>query len=219
MDTMITDIEVHGFRCTFTVSGFKRLNLISGEDDIGKSNLLDACLVKSDGIRLEFTNSELIKNFKAVQDNESELNAYINDFDAKIEGFKIIGDKPNFKVNGDYQPLEIQGSGLRRYISIICAIYACKDSCLFIDNIEQSIHYQNIERLSEIILKLSKKNNCQIFATTLSSDVLESFAGCLKEDDEFSYTRLVKNKDQETKAIIMDVESFINSVDMGLSLR
>lgn len=61
MDTMITDIEVHGFRCTFTVSGFKRLNLISGEDDIGKSNLLDACLVKSDGIRLEFTNSELIK--------------------------------------------------------------------------------------------------------------------------------------------------------------
>lgn len=149
------------------------------------------------------------------------MDGYINEFDSDIENFKFIGDKPQCKANDDYRDIVEFGDGLKHYVSIICALYACENGYLFIDEIDNGIHYTQLDRLWELILTLSKKTNCQIFATTHSKEMLESFARVaekLKEQD-ISYTLLVKNKQQEIKTISMNYEVLLNSLAQEHEVR
>jgi len=316
----LTDIEIKEFKCfkDFKASGFKRVNLIGGKNNVGKTAFLEACFInvssgninkmtnticgikcvrealnvlddlmqgkmfglvkmleatknydvasnlkqtlfrikESDAVKEyryvinniektinsnEFnyihdsnTNIKFIDNFglanrgligiyKAIQthDKESELDSYINEFDSSIENFKVIGDKPQCKTNGEYCDITEFGDGLKHYISVICALYACENGYLFIDEIDNGIYYDHLDRLWEIIFTLSKKTNCQIFATTHSKEMLESFARVAKKSDEqdISYTLLVKNKKQEIKSITYDYEMILDSISDERELR
>lgn len=311
----LTDIEIKQFKCftDFKASGFKRVNLIGGKNNIGKTAFMEACYINVHSVNINtimtaiysinhsreylnivnksifyekitdaiksywsesnlnktkfsiaekdaiktyaldingvlkfingkdlnviienidniklidnfgWSNSELIRAFQSVQkqDHENELSGFIKEFDSNIENFKVIGDKPQCKTNGEYRDIVEFGDGLRHYISIICALYACKDGYLFIDEIDNGIHYTQLDRLWELILNLSKKNNCQVFAVTHSKEMLESFARIAEKlnDQDISYTRLVKNKQQEIKTVVMDYEMLLDSMAQGHEVR
>ena len=78
-------------------------------------------------------NNDIISLYSAVQkkDKEEYLNSAINEFDNTIEAFKIIDEKPQCKINGEYLELFEFGDGLKQYISIICALYSCEGGYLF----------------------------------------------------------------------------------------
>jgi len=146
-----------------------------------------------------FTNYELKLVYEAVQikDKEEVLYEYINEFDKNILNFKIIGgDKPQCKkIKGDYQDLNEFGDGLKHYISIICSLYACVNGYLFIDEIDNGIHYTKLDELWEIILTVSKEQSVQVFATTHSKECIESYARVAKrlEDQESYYFEMLNN--------------------------
>ncbi|SJM96418.1 AAA family ATPase [Crenothrix polyspora] len=311
----LTDIEIIQFKCftDFKASGFKRVNLIGGKNNIGKTAFMEACYINlhsknidtlitaihsikfrrenlnfySEGIddqecidhmrnyatksnlseksfyitekdakkeykiaindeeviinkkdlnfivehidtcefidNFGWVNHELIEKFQAIQkqDQEHELNNFVREFDNSIENFKVIGDKPQCKTNGEYRDIVEFGDGLRHYISIICALYACENGYLFIDEIDNGIHYSQLDRLWELILTLSKKTNCQLFAITHSKEMLESFARVAKKlnEQDISYTTLVKNKQQEIKAITQDYEMLLYSMAQEHEVR
>ena len=133
----------------------------------------------------------------------------------------MIGERPQCKVNGKYQDIVEFGDGLKHYISIICALYACENGYLFIDEIDNGIHYSRLDKLWEIILTLSKQNNCQVFATTHSKEMIESFARVSKklDEQEISYTTLVKNQQQEIQAITQDSEMLAYSISQDHGIR
>jgi len=85
------------------------------------------------------------------------------------------------------------GEGINRYIAILCAIWASKDGYLFIDEIENGIHFTNYEKLWNIIFETSKMANCQIFVTTHSKECIEAFNRA-NVDDEGSYLEFYRNK-------------------------
>jgi AAA15 family ATPase/GTPase len=313
----LTDIEIKEFKCfkDFKASGFKRVNLIGGKNNVGKTAFMEACWINVHSVNVnaiatvihnikfmreniniltnsvqrndigmldttktyscksnlrvikfyieekdaikkysflidstlveinatEFSliitniystlfidnfglsNNEIINAFKAVQkqDQEHELNNLVKEFDSSIENFKVIGDKPQCKTNGEYRDITEFGDGLKHYISIICALYACENGYLFIDEIDNGIYYDHLDRLWEIIFTLSKKTNCQVFATTHSKEMLESFARVAKKSDEqdISFTTLVKNKNQEIKALTRDYEMILDSIEDGREVR
>lgn len=312
----LTDIEIKQFKCftDFKASGFKRVNLIGGKNNIGKTALMEAIYINTSSVNInsmitaiagvkykrekanlifrkndskenldatkqyssisnlntrEFyindddakkqynfviygitktinardltiipkhisnirfidsfgsSDENFVKVYQKVQqlDKENELNHYIHEFDDSIKNFKVIGDKPQCKTNGKYQDINEFGEGLKTYISIICSLYACEDGYLFIDEIDNGIYYEHFDRLWEIILTLSKQTNCQVFATTHSREMLESFARIAKKLDEqdISYTLLVKNKKQEIKTISLGYKDIIDSViEQGHEVR
>ncbi|MGZ8159281.1 MAG: AAA family ATPase [Methylobacter sp.] len=312
----LTDIEIKQFKCftDFKASGFKRVNLIGGKNNIGKTALIEASFinvssinvknmifaifsikgrrekanlvnkskidyqgfldstkhydvssnvinqkfsiaeqdakkvyqfnidtelieVNSNEINISMTPVEninfidnfgwadgiLIRAFQAIQkqDQENELDIFVREFDDNIESFKVIGDKPQCKTNGEYRDIVEFGDGLKHYISIICALYACENGYLFVDEIDNGIHYTQLDRLWELILTLSKKTNCQVFATTHSKEMLESFARVAKklEERDISYTILVRDKQQEIKTISMDYEMLLDSMAQGHEVR
>jgi AAA15 family ATPase/GTPase len=85
------------------------------------------------------------------------------------------------------------GEGINRYIAILCAIWASKDGYLFIDEIENGIHYTNYPKLWKIIFEASKMANCQIFATSHSKECIEAF-NKMNESDDCIYLEFYKNQ-------------------------
>lgn len=309
----LTDIEIKQFKCfsNFKASGLKRVNLIGGKNNIGKTAFMEACLINvySSNINVMITaicsikvareNLNLIGNsfkyiafldstrsyaaksnlreskfyiqeidaiktynfeidgkstkinanelsivpienycfidnfgwsdlelacaYQAIQKNDQEnnLNDFIGAFDDTIEGFKVIGNKPQCKTKGEYRDIVEFGDGLRHYISIICALYTFSNGYLFVDEIDNGVHYSQLERLWELILTLSKETHCQVFAVTHSKEMLEAFARVAKklDDQDVSCITLVKNKQQEIKAITRDYDTLLDSIEQDREVR
>jgi AAA15 family ATPase/GTPase len=172
-----------------------------------------------------FTNKHLQKIYTEVQrqDKESELNTFIQSFDVNIEKFKIFNDSPECKLknSNNYIRLNEFGDGLRSYISIISALYACSNSYLFIDEIENGIHYTKFDKLWEIILTISKEQNVQLFLTTHSKEAIESYARVAKklEDKDITFVELGRDRDDKLKAIVMDNNRFYDELKNGNGVR
>lgn len=124
-----------------------------------------------------FSNSNIISNYAAIQqkDQENYLNNILKNFDTTIEGFKVFNNLPQCKVNEQWLEITELGDGARHIISVITALFQSENGYLFIDELENGIHYTYLDKVWEIIFKLSKELNCQIFATTHSKECIEAF--------------------------------------------
>jgi len=172
-----------------------------------------------------FTNKHLKKIYAQVQkqNKENDLNKFIIEFDSTVESFKIIDDIPECKLIHElnYRRLSEFGDGLRSYISFISALYSCKDSYLFIDEVENGIHYTNLDKLWEIILTVSKEQNVQVFATTHSKECIESYARVAKRlgDEEIVFIELGRNKLGKLDSIVFNSERFHRYMELGNEVR
>lgn len=296
----LTDIEIKQFKCftDFTASGFKRVNLIGGKNNIGKTAFMEACYVNvcSDNIKnfiatcistkfmrenmnllgKSLNSTDVEKMFDSIKqyivktnineidcsvnfenmanrysitvnqeqlrsniiplkqtsknkiifideygwgdntfttvyqtiqqlDKEDELNNYLQLFDDTIK-FKVIAGCPKVRIDNNYFNIADLGGGLKRYLAIIFALLACQNGYLFIDNIGKDIHYSQLNNLWTVLLKVSAKSNCQVFASSHSKEVIDSFVSVSKvlNEQSISYMTLVKNKNEQIKNIIYD---------------
>jgi AAA15 family ATPase/GTPase len=166
--------------------------------------------------RYENLYSLIIKN-----ELEDRLDSYIKDFDSDIEKFRIINSQPYCKKNGDFYNLNEFGDGLSKFIYFIMHLLSQKNSIILIDEIENGIHYTNLDKLWEIILTISKQQNVQVFATTHSKECIESYARVAKklEDEEIAFIELGRNKNNELDSIIMNSEMFQRFIKLGNEVR
>lgn len=110
------------------------------------------------------------------------------------------------------------GEGINRFMAIVCAIWASEDGYLFIDEIENGIHFTNLKKLWKLIFTVSQEANCQVFATTHSKECIEVFNDFNKSDDG-AYFELYKNKKDEIVAKTRDYEQLEYSLTHGGSFR
>ena len=129
-----------------------------------------------------------------IDNKYDELNKYLLDVFG-ISSIDIIKNKPMLKVDTQYRELSYFGQGIKTFINIISSILLLKDDILFIDEVENGIHYTNLDKLWEIILTISKEHNVQVFATTHSKECIESFNRVQLElqDNESNYFEMATN--------------------------
>ncbi len=178
--------------------------------------------------KVGFSQSQIKNAFIGVQlkDSEDFFNKIIHAFDDNILSIKVIGDKVQCKVllqGGEsyYRDINEFGDGLRHYVSIAAALFSCADGYLLIDEVENGVHYSLLDDLWKTILTLSKEMNVQVFATTHSRECIESYCRVAKSlnEQDISFTTLVRNKESQIKAIVRDYEVFTNSIDQGHEVR
>ncbi|MBN2824120.1 MAG: AAA family ATPase [Campylobacterales bacterium] len=146
-------------------------------------------------------NDLLISLFDKIKEQRKreELNLILNRFDKNILEFEIINNKPQVFLDNfqEFKDIEELGHGLRRYVEIMGSILINKNGHLFIDEIENGIHYTNLDKLWEIILTVSKEQNVQVFATTHSKECIESFNRVrlekLEDSKDTYYFEMIKN--------------------------
>jgi AAA15 family ATPase/GTPase len=161
------------------------------------------------------SNNELKEIYLDLEKKNKEdiLYRLINEFDDDLLNMKILGDDNPYckmKHNNKYKNINDFGGGIKNYISIICSLYACENGYLFIDRLENGIHYSKIDRLWEIIFIISKELNVQVFTTTDSKECIKSYIDVSKriDDNDVTYIELLKNKDAKIEALFSSYKLF-----------
>ncbi|MCH9739663.1 MAG: ATP-binding protein, partial [Epsilonproteobacteria bacterium] len=155
-----------------------------------------------------------------LQNKYDDLNKYLLEI-FNVQNIDTIRNKPLIKTNDKYIELSEFGQGIKTFINIISSILLLKDDVIFIDEIENGIHYTNLDKLWEIILTISKQQNVQVFATTHSKECIESYARVAKKlkDDEITFLDMGRKKDGTVGMITMNSERFYREIEMDNEVR
>lgn len=160
-----------------------------------------------------------------ISNQEDYLNESLKQFDKNLIALKAIpvqgGTILKLRLENRDQLilLSSMGEGINRYIAILCAIWASKDGYLFIDEIENGIHYTNYKKLWRLIFEVSKMANCQIFVTSHSKECIEAFNE-VNANNEGVYLEFYRN--QKTDLITVnerDNEQLNYALTHGGSVR
>jgi len=154
-------------------------------------------------------------------DNKYEnINQYLLEV-FNVSSIDIIKNKPMLKSNGEYRELSHFGQGIKTFINIISSILLLEDDIIFIDEIENGIHYTNLDKLWEIILTISKQQNVQVFATTHSKEAIESYYRVAKklEDKDITYSIITKLKSGKLHHSLYNYALIENSMEQEHEVR
>ena len=167
--------------------------------------------------------SEYDNLYSLIIDNELEdrVDHYLQEFDSSIEKFRIKNSKPYCQKNGKFYSLNEFGDGLGKFAYFIMFFLVNEKSIVLIDEIENGIHYTNLDKLWEIILTISKQQNVQVFATTHSKECIESYARVAKklEDEEITFFKLGRNDEGKLKGMVYPYDWFIDSIEQEEEVR
>lgn len=123
-----------------------------------------------------------------------------------------------------YLPVNIEGAGTYRLLSLITSIFFNKNGILFIDEIENGLHYKIFGSLWRVIIKTALDFNVQLFITTHNYEILEQLKLALEDTDLLgvhnkvsSYTMIKTEKGIE--AVRFGYEQFENAIAEGNEIR
>jgi AAA15 family ATPase/GTPase len=176
-------------------------------------NFLTICNNNQNNIR------KLLSAIKKDDKNEF-VNKYLkNIFD--VDKIDLTDDEVILIKNGHSYNISEFGDGIKSFINIILSLLYKKDRVVFIDEIENGIHYTNYDKLWELILKVSKEQNVQVFATTHSKEMIKSYARVAKklEDDDIRFIEMGENKQNNIRAIVMDSNRFFRELEAQNEVR
>jgi AAA15 family ATPase/GTPase len=162
---------------------------------------------------------EIISQVK-LKNKYERLNEYLNELFG-IQNVDVILGKPMIKKDDKYINISEFGQGIKSFIAAISSLLIEQDNAVFIDEIENGLHYSLIDRFWEIILKISKEQNVQLFATTHSKECIEAYcrAATKASDDEIAFINLTRNKKDEIAAIVLNRKMLKGELEQNHEVR
>ncbi|MCS2893162.1 ATP/GTP-binding protein [Parabacteroides faecis] len=102
----------------------------------------------------------------------------------RIKSITVLKSQINVDIGLDRLiPINMLGDGIRKLLAIVTALYACKDGAVFIDEIDNGLHFSSLSSLWKAIIKTAELLNVQVFATTHNIESLQSLNNVLFEDE------------------------------------
>lgn len=175
-------------------------------------------------------NNELVKLYSNIQDRGLQQNFlnYLRLFDNSIEFIEpqVRSERDSFlRIKTKYNNVGLisseLGDGINRYIEIIANILKAKDSILLIDEVENGIYYSKQKKFWDTIIQIAEAENVQIFATTHSQEMIQSFVNVCKDKEykDVSFVSLFRNKENKLKALTIKYEQLEYNINIGHELR
>jgi len=113
------------------------------------------------------------------------------------------------------------GEGTNRYIEILCTLLSKSRGVVFIDEIENGIHYTKLYDIWKAILEIVQKENIQLFVTTHNLESIEALneASEAMNFDKIASVKLQKDKNNTIYSVVRNYNSFTATVDSGMDIR
>ncbi|EQL51431.1 AAA family ATPase [Helicobacter pylori] len=135
---------------------------------------------------------------KILDDNQLEkrLNQSLNQFDKNIQAIRFNANnqlKLEVKNIKEKVPLSMFGDGLMKYLHIMSAFIANNATTIYIDEVENGLHFSRMRLLLEKIIDFinnNKDRNLQVFMTTHSQEFVEILDQVIKEKKFANQTKL-----------------------------
>ncbi|WP_033759408.1 AAA family ATPase [Helicobacter pylori] len=127
---------------------------------------------------------------------EEELNKNLNQFDNNIQAISFNADNQlKLKVKGIKEkiPLSVFGDGLIKYLHIVSAFMANNAKTIYIDEVENGLHFSRMRLLLKNIIDFinnNKDGNLQVFMTTHNQEFIEILDQVIREKDFVHQTKL-----------------------------
>ncbi|GAA8270722.1 ATP/GTP phosphatase [Helicobacter pylori] len=135
---------------------------------------------------------------------EEELNKHLNQFDNNIQSISFnTNNQLKLKVKNikEKVPLSVFGDGLKKYLYIVSAFMADNAKTIYIDEVENGLHFSRMKLLLRCIIDFinnNKDGNLQVFMTTHNQEFIEILDQVIREKDFVHQTKLfcLKQDDQ-----------------------
>ncbi len=127
---------------------------------------------------------------------EEELNKNLNQFDNNIQAVSFSANnqlKLKVKNMKEKNPLSVFGDGLIKYLHIVSVFMADNVKTIYIDEVENSLHFSRMKLLLKNIIDFinnNKDGNLQVFMTTHSQEFIEILDQVIREKDFAHETKL-----------------------------
>ncbi|AFI00642.1 AAA family ATPase [Helicobacter pylori] len=141
----------------------------------------------------------IIQAMRKILDNnqlEKRLNQSLNQFDKSIQAIRFSANNQlKLKVKGIKEkiPLSMFGDGLMKYLHIVSAFIVNNATTIYIDEVENGLHFSRMGLLLEEIIDFinnNKDRNLQVFMTTHSQEFVEILDQVIREKDFANQTKL-----------------------------
>ncbi|WRG46257.1 ATP/GTP-binding protein [Helicobacter pylori] len=127
---------------------------------------------------------------------EKELNERLNQFDNNIQSISFnTNNQLKLKVKNikEKVPLSVFGDGLIKYLYIVSAFMADNAKTIYIDEVENGLHFSRMKLLLKNIIDFinnNKDGNLQVFMTTHNQEFIEILDQVIREKDFAHQTKL-----------------------------
>lgn len=149
-----------------------------------------------------------------------------------VEGLKLIEPRVKDFIFTDQDmlvdiglekriPVNMMGDGARKIVSLLTAVYDCKEGVLLVDEISNGFHYSVMCDLWKVLINAAVKNNTQLFITTHDTDSIKGLrdAALNKFNNIVAAFKLLKTSDDELKAYHYSLESLDYSINQEIEVR
>lgn len=118
-------------------------------------------------------------------------------------------------------PVNMMGDGARKIVSLLTAVYDCKDGALLVDEISNGFHYSVMGNLWKVLIDAAIRNNTQLFITTHDTDSIKGLldAAIDKYNDLVAAFKLLKTADDELKSYHYSLGSLDYSINQEIEVR
>ncbi|GAA9280117.1 ATP/GTP phosphatase [Helicobacter pylori] len=127
---------------------------------------------------------------------EEELNKHLNQFDNNIQSISFnTNNQLKLKMRNIQEklPLSVFGDGLMKYLHIVSAFIANNSKTIYIDEVENGLHFSRMGLLLKNIIDFinnNKDGNLQVFMTTHNQEFIEILDQVIKEKNFANQTKL-----------------------------
>ncbi|SMN02466.1 conserved hypothetical protein [uncultured Candidatus Thioglobus sp.] len=174
------------------------------------------------------SNKTLVELYSKIQTKsiQHKFLEYLQKLDDNIKWLEpqLINDELVLRVNLKNPEMSLTsselGEGVNRYIQILATILSSGDS-VFIDEIENGLHYSKLVDIAKAIIEISIAENKQLFITTHDKDTIEAFSSACEmlEFEGFRSIELYKDEQQNLKSVVRTTKQFIATVGTGIEVR
>ena len=163
---------------------------------------------------------EYLSKIVEEKEKKEDLKKICKEFSEDIEELyfsknKIVIQKTNLKNAINFKLL---GEGFKKYIAIQASILSEKKYIL-IDELENGLHYEGIEKLLNAILKTN--DDVQFFITTHNLELLQKLSEILhnEREEKISVFSIYEDSENNMKAFRLTQKNLINNIKTNSEVR
>lgn len=142
--------------------------------------------------------------------------------DPRIKDFKLIGKELLVDIALDKLiPINMMGDGVRKIVSLLSTIYACKKGIVLIDEISNGFHHSVMSNLWRVLINVAIKNEIQLFITTHDYDSIKGLRDAALDmyNDKVAAFSLIRTLNDELKAFHYSLESLDYALEQNSEVR
>nr|ACE75525.1 HP1079 [Helicobacter pylori] len=155
-----------------------------------------ATIIPSDVVYRQAHMIQAVSKICSNNQLEEELNKHLNQFDNNIQSISFnTNNQLKLKVKNikEKVPLSVFGDGLKKYLHIVSAFMADNAKTIYIDEVENGLHFSRMELLLRCVIDFindNKDGNLQVFMTTHIQEFIEILDQVIREKDFAHQTKL-----------------------------